>query len=243
MPSAAASLCSDSGRSSPVPLGPPTTATSSRSRQLRLRLEQRARPRAAARRAPSAAGCARRTAARTASGGSPSRVRAADASAIGRNSVQVDAGRDRDDLVRVGAVEADAAGGPRPRCWRSAGRPRPTTCSSPMSRASGSGRSPSASEAFLTLARVCVECTSGTPQRVRGQPADLAGQPVVRVHQVVPAGLVGGLGPQHLGGERAQLGRQVVLGQPLERAGDDVPDQHAGLSSTTGGSVAATWPG
>ena len=42
-----------------------------------------------------------------------------------------------------------------------------TTCSSPITRASGSGRSPAASWAFLTLARVCAVCTSGTPQRSR----------------------------------------------------------------------------
>ena len=59
------------------------------------------------------------------------------------------------------------------------------------------------------------------------QPADLTGQPVVRVHDVVVARLVGGLGAQHARGERAQLGGQVVLVQPLERARDHVAHQHA----------------
>ena len=39
------------------------------------------------------------------------------------------------------------------------------TCSSPITRAAGSGMSPSASAAFFTFAIVCIECTSGTPQR------------------------------------------------------------------------------
>ena len=63
---------------------------------------------------------------------------------------------------------------------------------------------------------------------VAGQPADLAGEPVVRVHDVVVAGLVGGLGAQHPGRERAQLRRQVMLVETLERAGDHVAHQHAG---------------
>ena len=42
-----------------------------------------------------------------------------------------------------------------------------TTCSSPITRAGGSGLSPAASEAFFTLAIVCMECTSGTLHRSR----------------------------------------------------------------------------
>ncbi len=42
-----------------------------------------------------------------------------------------------------------------------------TTWSSPITRTIGSGVSPSASAAFLTRARVCALCTSGTPQRSR----------------------------------------------------------------------------
>ena len=40
-----------------------------------------------------------------------------------------------------------------------------TTWVSPITRAAGSGVSPSASAAFLTFAMVCMVCTSGTPQR------------------------------------------------------------------------------
>ena len=49
----------------------------------------------------------------------------------------------------------------------------------------------------------------------------------MRVHDVVPAGLVAGLGAQHPRGEGAQLAGQVVLAQPLERPRDDVAHQHA----------------
>ncbi len=42
-----------------------------------------------------------------------------------------------------------------------------TTCSSPITRAIGSGESPAASESFLTFAIVCIECTSGTLHRSR----------------------------------------------------------------------------
>ena len=63
-----------------------------------------------------------------------------------------------------------------------------TTCSSPTiaprsargcRRARGTRSSPGAS--------VCIVCTSGTSQRSAGDPADLPGQPVVGVHDVVPA--------------------------------------------------------
>ena len=52
--------------------------------------------------------------------------------------------------------------------------------------------------------------------------ADLAGEPVVGVHDVVVADRLRGLGAQHLAGEDAELAGQLALGQPLERAGVDV---------------------
>ena len=61
-----------------------------------------------------------------------------------------------------------------------------------------------------------------------GGRADLAGQPVVRVHQVIPAGLRRGLGAQHLKRELAYLRGQVVLVELLERARRHAADQHAG---------------
>ena len=51
------------------------------------------------------------------------------------------------------------------------------------------------------------------------QGTDLAGEPVVRVHDVVPALVVAGLGTEHLTGEGTQLTGQLRLGQTLERAG------------------------
>ena len=59
----------------------------------------------------------------------------------------------------------------------------------------------------------------GNPPAFLGNGADLAGQPVVAVHKVVPARRVRGLGAQHLKGELAQLAGQVGLVQVLERAG------------------------
>ena len=61
---------------------------------------------------------------------------------------------------------------------------------------------------------------------VAGQGADLAGEPVVGVDGVVVAERLRRLGAQHLAGEDAQLPGQLALGQPLERAGVDVVDQH-----------------
>jgi hypothetical protein len=108
--------------------------------------------------------------------------------------------------------------------------PAPRRSPGPAAR----GASPRASERFLTLAIVCIVCTSGTFQRSAASQADLAGEPVVRVHEVVPARVLLGLGAQHAGRERAQLARQVVLGEAGERAGDDVAHQDAGRSQSPG---------
>ena len=62
---------------------------------------------------------------------------------------------------------------------------------------------------------------------VAGEPADLAGEPVVRVDDVVVARLVLGLLAQDGGGEGAQLGGELLLAEALERAGADVADRHA----------------
>ncbi len=75
-------------------------------------------------------------------------------------------------------------------------------------------------------------------QRVRGvhkrhgpavpcQPADLSGEPVVRMHDVVVAGLMRGFGAQHTRREGAQLGGQVVFVESLEGPRHDVANQHA----------------
>ena len=58
---------------------------------------------------------------------------------------------------------------------------------------------------------------------VARQRADLAGEPVVGVDGVVVAERLGGLRAQHLAGEHAELGGQLLLGEALERPGVDVP--------------------
>src|SRR6185437_4182368 len=72
---------------------------------------------------------------------------------------------------------------------------------------------------------------------------DLAGQPVVRVHQVVPARVGLRLGAQHLEGELADLGGQVGLVELLERAGDDAADQDTGSDLGQRRGVPADSPG
>ena len=63
---------------------------------------------------------------------------------------------------------------------------------------------------------------------ISGQPAHLTGQPVVRVHHVVVARLMVGLGAQHAGGERTQLGGEVVFVETFERTRDHVAHRHSG---------------
>lgn len=48
------------------------------------------------------------------------------------------------------------------------------------------------------------------------------------VHEVVVAGAVTGPGLHHAVGEGAELGGQLLLGQPFVRARVDVPDEDAG---------------
>jgi len=69
---------------------------------------------------------------------------------------------------------------------------------------------------------------------IAGEQADLSGQPVMRVDDVVPAGLVDRFGAQDGAGERAQLRRELVLRQALVRAGGNVADHHAGQQLDAG---------
>jgi hypothetical protein len=62
------------------------------------------------------------------------------------------------------------------------------------------------------------------------------------VDQLVPPRGIGRLGAQHASGERAQLGRQVLLGETLERPGDDVPHQNPGGHLDDGWLVPAGGP-
>jgi len=74
---------------------------------------------------------------------------------------------------------------------------------------------------------------------ILGQRADLTGQPVVRVHQVVVAGRPGRLGTQYAVGEGAHLSRQFFLGQALERPRRDMPDRDARSHLDTRRQIAA----
>ena len=95
----------------------------------------------------------------------------------------------------------------------------------------------------LDLAQGVHGLDEGDPPPLRRDGRDLAGQPVVRVQQVVPAGREGGLGAQHPEGERADLAGQRVLVQFLERASHHVADQHARHQLHGGRRVAADGAG
>jgi hypothetical protein len=177
----------------------------------------------------------------TASGGTPSLVRARVASP-GRKCSRSTPGGDRDHAVDLGAVRSTSS-----RALVGSVRDQAVGGLDDLLLADDAAqrlrRVPFGEREVLDLARVCAVCTSGTPQRSEASPADLPGQPVVGVHDVVPARLVRGLGPQHAGGQRAQLGRQVLLGEPLEGAGGDVPDGDAGGELDDRREVAGGGPG
>lgn len=65
----------------------------------------------------------------------------------------------------------------------------------------------------------------------------------MRVDQVVVAGRAGRLGAEHPGGERAELAGKLLLGEPFEGAGGDVPDVHAGRHLDHRGQVTGGGPG
>ncbi len=67
----------------------------------------------------------------------------------------------------------------------------------------------------------------GDAPALGGEPADVAGEPVVGVDEVVVAGAVAGPGLHHAVREGAQLGREVLLGEALVGPRVDVPDEDA----------------
>lgn len=63
------------------------------------------------------------------------------------------------------------------------------------------------------------------------------------MHEIVVTGQMPGLLAQHLGGERAQLGRQVVLVQAFERPGHHTAYQHPGRCLLHRGHIRGGGPG
>ena len=171
----------------------------------------------------------------TASGGTPRRVRAAEASP-GRKSSRSTPGATRRPRRGRRRRASTSCARLRRRCWRSAGRRRRRPAPRRPRGAAARGRRRSASASVLDLG----EGVRGVHQRhapaLGGEPADLAGQPVVRVDDVVPARLVGGLRAQHAGGERAQLRRAgPSLPSPSNGPAVTCRTSTPGASSTTGG--------
>ena len=78
---------------------------------------------------------------------------------------------------------------------------------------------------------------------VPGERADLAGEPVVGVDDVVVTERLGRLRAQHLAGEHAELAGQLVLRQSLERSGMHVGDLDAVGQLDDGVEQAARRPG
>ncbi len=68
----------------------------------------------------------------------------------------------------------------------------------------------------------------GDAPALGGEPADVAGEPVVRVDEVVVAGAVAGPRLHHSVRERAELGGEFFLGEAFVRARVDVPHEDAG---------------
>jgi len=140
---------------------------------------------------------------------------------------QVGAGVDRLHLGRVGAVELNELAG----LLRRVGD-QPVGCGDnvefagdPLLRLGGLANRESS---VLDLAQGVHGLHERHPPALLGRCADLAGQPVVRVHQVVLAGLGGRLGAQHLVGELADLGGKIGLVHLLEGARYDTADEHPG---------------
>jgi hypothetical protein len=76
-----------------------------------------------------------------------------------------------------------------------------------------------------------------------GVPADVAGEPVVGVDQVVVAAVVSGPGLPHAVREGAQVCGQVLLGQALVGSGGHVPYQDTGREFDAGRERGGGGPG
>ncbi len=225
MPSRAASSASWSGSARPEPLGPPTNATTSRPASAGSSPISRAA--ACSTTCGAFSGCTRpANISTTASAGRPS-LRRASSFEPGWNTARSTPG--------LTVLTRDASAPYRPISWSGLGRgvgDQPVRGRDHLRLAAdpspGLGGVACRERGVLHLAQGVHGLHERNPPAFLGHRPHLAGQPVVRVHQVVPARRVGRLGAQHLQGELAQLGGQVGLVEFLERPGDHVPDQHAG---------------
>jgi hypothetical protein len=140
--------------------------------------------------------------------------------------VEVDTGRDDEGAVGVGAVEADQLTG----LLVGVGD-QPVGLGDDLFLADHAGAGLGSVALGQRLVLDLGERVRGVDERdapaVAGEPADLAGEPVVRVDDVVEARLVLGLLAQDGGGEGAELRGELLLAEALERAGADVAHRHA----------------
>ena len=239
-PSSAARSASACGLSSPVPDGPPTTGTTSRSR----RPGSRASSSATARSSTSGAlsGWIRPANSST----SESVGQAERGARLGRRhrpeDVEVDAGVDDLDPAGVGVVQVDQLLGLEVgvRDQQVGGLDDLLLADDPGERL---GDVAVGERVVLDLRHRVHRVHQRHAPAVAGQRADLAGEPVVRVHDVVVADGLPGLGAQHLAREHAQLRGQLLLGQPLERAGVDVPDRDPVVQAHLGLAASSSWRG
>lgn len=152
---------------------------------------------------------------------------AAGGGAVSRGeAVEIDTGRDDEGAVGVGAVEPDQLTG-----LLVGVRDQPVGLGDDLFLADHTGAGLRSVALGQRLVLDLGERVRGVDERdapaVAGEPADLAGEPVVRVDDVVEARLVLGLLAQDGSGEGAQLRGELLLAEALERAGADVAHRHA----------------
>ncbi|GAA2968306.1 hypothetical protein GCM10020227_40650 [Streptomyces flavovirens] len=237
---------------SPLPLGPPTTGTSTRERSAGVTVQQggdgaqqdvrrlqrldtagEERDQGVLRQPqPGAGGGA---------GGFP-RAQALGARGERTEAFEVDAGVDDGHTGGVGLVEADELvrllGGVRDEPVGGVHDLRLTD-----DPGGGLGAVTLGERGVLDLRHGVHRVDQRDAPALGGEPADLAGEPVVGVDEVVVAGAVAGPRLHHPVGEGAELGGQLLLGQPLVRTGVDVPHQHAGGHLHRGGQGSGGGPG
>ena len=162
-PSSQASPSSRPGAPTSDPLGPPTNTTTSRSASSGARRSSEAAARSTTS-GPFSGWIRPANTSTTASAASPSRRRRAATEAAGRNTDRSTPGgtvSTRHGVAPYSSISCRASSAVLA-TRRSAAA---TTSPSPRILTAGSAQSPLASARFLTLPRVCIDCTNGTRQR------------------------------------------------------------------------------